>query len=90
MSETMNADKKRFCNINFVDGESLRFTYEPAHPDEYMSMSLAIEEMSKSNKLIFNIEDRLVIVPMNNVRSIEISPSPTNLPTTVIKAQSLD
>ena len=86
----MNDDNKRFCNINFLDGESMRFTYEPAHPDEYRSMSLAIEEMSKSNKLIFNIDDRLVIVPINNVRSIEISPSPTNLPITVIKAQSLD
>ena len=86
----MNDDNKRFCNINFVDGESLRFTYEPAHPDEYRSMSLAIEEMAQSNKLIFNIEDRLVIVPINNVRSIEISPSPTNLPIAVVKAQYLD
>jgi hypothetical protein len=86
----MNGDNKRFCNINFVDGESMRFTYEPAHPDEYRSMSLAIEEMAQTNKLIFTIEDKLVIVPINNVRSIEISPSPTNLPMTVIKAQSLD
>ena len=86
----MSGDNKRFCNINFVDGESMRFTYEPAHPDEYRSISLAIEEMSQSNKLIFNIDDRLVIVPLNNVRSVEISPSPTNLPMTVIKAQSLD
>ncbi len=86
----MNSENKRFCNINFVDGESLRFIYEPVRPDEPLSIGKAIQEMSQNNNIIFNLENKLVIIPMNNVRSIEISPSPTNLPRTIIKAQYLD
>ena len=86
----MNGEDKRFCKINFVDGESMRFTYEPVHPDEAMSIGRAIKEMSQNNNLIFHIESKLVIIPMNNVRSIEISPSPKNLPRSIIKAQYLD
>ena len=86
----MNGENKRFCNINFIDGESMRFIYEPVHPDEPLSIGKAIQEMSQNNNIIFNLENKLVIVPMNNVRSIEISPSPTNLPRSIIKAQYLD
>ncbi len=86
----MSSEKKRFCQINFVDGESLRFTYEPVRPDEPSSLDRAIGEMSQTNNLIFNVEGKLVIIPMNNVRSIEISPSPANLPWSIIKAKYLD
>ena len=81
---------KRFCNINFVDGESMRFIYKPVNEDETSSIGRAIQEMSKNNNLVFSLEGKLIIVPMNNVRSIEISPSPVNLPRSIIKAQYLD
>jgi len=86
----MNSGKKRYCKINFVGGESLQFTYEPVRPDESTSIGQAIQEMSQSNNLIFYVEGKLVIVPMNNVQSIEISPSPKNLPRSIIKAKYLD
>ena len=86
----MSSEKKRFCQINFVDGEPLRFTYEAVRPDEASSLGRAIEEMSQTNNLIFHVEGKLVIIPMNNVRSIEISPSPVNLPRSIIKAKYLD
>ena len=86
----MSSEKKRFCNINFVDGESMRFIYEPARLDEPSSIGRAIQEMSKTNNLIFHLEGKLVIIPMNNVRSIEISPSPKSLPQSVIRAEYSD
>ena len=86
----MSSENKRFCTINFVDGESMRFIYEPARLDEPSSIGQAIQEMSKTNNLIFQIEGKLVIIPMNNVRSIEVSPSPKNLPRSIIKAQYLE
>ena len=68
----------------------MRFAYEPVHPDEPLAIGQAIQEMSQNNNIIFNLDGKLVIVPMNNVRSIEISPSPVNLPRSIIKAQYLD
>jgi hypothetical protein len=86
----MSSKDKRSCIINFVNGEPLRFTYEPVRLDEVTSLIQAIGEMSQTNNLIFNIEGKLIIIPMNNVRSIEISPSPVNLPWSVIKGKYLD
>lgn len=86
----MSSEKKRFCKINFVDGESQRFIYEPVHPDESSTIGKAIKELSDTHNLIFQVEHKLVIIPMNNVRSIEISPVPTQLPRTIIRAEYLD
>ena len=86
----MSSENKRFCKINFVDGESCRFIYEPVRPDEPSSIGRAIEELSQTNNLIFYVEEKLVIIPMNNVRSIEISPSPVKLPQSIIKARYID
>ena len=86
----MSSENKRFCKINFVDGESIRFIYEPVRADEPSSIGRAIQELSQSNNLIFHVEEKLVIIPMNNVRSIEISPSPVNLPQSIIKARYID
>ena len=86
----MSSENKRFCNINFIDGKSWRLTYEPVNPDELIPIAKAIQEMSETNNLIFRIEGKLVIVPMNNVRSIEVSPAPANLPRSIIRAQYID
>ena len=86
----MTSENKRFCKIDFIDGESCRFIYEPVRADEPSSIGQAIQELSKNNNLIFQVEGKLVIIPMNNVRSIEISPSPANLPQSIIKARYLD
>jgi len=86
----MGSENKRFCKINFIDGESMHFIFEPVHADEASSMGQAIREISQNNNLIFQLEGKIVIVPMNNVRSIEVSPSPKNLPQSIIKAQYLD
>jgi hypothetical protein len=88
--DRMSSQNKRFCNIHFIDGESMRFIYEPVNEDETSSIGRAIQDMSKSNNLIFSLEGKLIVIPMNNVRSIEISPSPANLPHSVIKAKYLD
>ena len=86
----MSSQNKRFCNIHFIDGETMRFIYEPVNEDEVSSIGRAIQEMSKSNNLVFSLEGKLIVIPMNNVRSIEISPSPANLPDSIIKAKYLD
>ena len=86
----MSSQAKRFSKINFIDGESMRFTYEAVNEDDVSSIGRAIQEMSQSNNIVFSLEGKLIVIPMNNVRSIEISPSPTNLPNSVIKAKYLD
>ena len=86
----MSSGNKRYLNINFAGGESLRFTYDPVRPDEVTSIGQAIQEMSQTNNLIFHVEGKLVLIPMNNVQSIEISPSPKNLPRSIIKAKYID
>ena len=86
----MTSENKRFCKINFIDGKSCRFIYEPVRADEPSSIGQAIQELSKNNNLIFQVEGKLIVIPMNNVRSIEISPSPVNLPQTIIKGRYLD
>jgi hypothetical protein len=41
--------------------------------------------MMEASMVALELEDRLVMLPMANIRMIEVSPSPTKLPDTVLR-----
>ena len=86
----MGPNPTRYCKIYFMDGQSLHFAFEAQKPDDDPTMGMAIEKLSKTQNLIFQLEDRLEVVPMNNVRRIEVVPVPVNLPKSVIRARLID
>lgn len=56
---------------------------------ENRQMASRIRTMMESNTLSLETTDGLIIMPMYNIRSIEVSPAPPKLPDTVITGVDL-
>ena len=83
----MSDNPTRFCTITFMDGESRAFRFEGVHDDDASSGGLWDTLQTMANLLI-ELDGTLNVIPLNNVRSIEISPSPSKLPKSVVRAKS--
>lgn len=64
--------------ICYMDGTEQQF--ESAQAEEIQSLSSRIQEVLKLNQVIIEADDRLVVIPMHNLKTIEISPVPKKLP----------
>jgi hypothetical protein len=50
-----------------------------------LQLASRVKSMMAASMVALEVEDRLVMLPMANIRMIEVSPSPTKLPDTVIR-----
>ena len=83
----MSSEETKFCVINYMDGKSLRFTFQSREEDSASTIGSAIEKLTNLNNLTFELEGRLTVIPMNNVRSIEFSPLAGKLPINMLRGK---
>lgn len=83
----MSDRPNRYCTVKFMDGESMTFSFAAARDDEDPTMGKVIESLTIMNNLVFEVDGRLTMIPLSNVRSVELSPAPSTLPGTVIRAR---
>ena len=69
--------------ICYMDGTGQQFEY--ARSEEIQTLSSRIQEALKLNQLIIEVGDRVLVIPMQNLKTIEISPAPKKLPNFVIR-----
>ena len=86
----MSDENKKFCPINFMDGKKIQFRFHPIRDEEDPTLGMAVEKLANSQSLVFELEGKLMFVPMNNVRTVEVSPAPAHLPANIIKGAMLD
>lgn len=70
--------------LTFTDGQVQQFAFTERQGDETQMVS-RIKHIIESNCLMLELEDRLLMLPMQNIRAIEISPPPAKLPDTTLK-----
>jgi hypothetical protein len=79
MSDEQVSDA-RAVEITFSNGSTRRFAYEPLVVDPSMLAS-TFQKFIDQGYINFEMEDRLLIIPMANVQSLEVTPRPEgNLP----------
>jgi hypothetical protein len=59
--------------------------FEYVREDEVTTMATRIEKALESNDVLIELEDRLLVVPLNNLKYIEITPAPPKLPKFTIR-----
>lgn len=74
--------KEAVVTINLVVGEPIVYKVE-ATEEKRRNAASRIEKAMNSNYFGVRFEDRLVLVPMHNIRSVEISPPPVGIITNV-------
>jgi hypothetical protein len=70
--------------ITFTDGAVQTFHLTESQGDE-MQMASRIRHLMESNFLALETDQKLLLLPMHNIRAIEVSPSPAKLPDTVLR-----
>jgi hypothetical protein len=72
------------CTISFVDGTQLKLMWpRPEEPDARLAGML--EKILANESIAVVVEGRLMIIPVNNIKTMEVSPAPEKLPATVIR-----
>ena len=83
----MNAASKRTLTIRFMDGTEEGFEYPPAEDQEKYKYSFGalMKEALNANHLILEMEESVRIMPIQNIKSIEITPKPERVPEYAVK-----
>ncbi|HSP06415.1 MAG TPA: hypothetical protein VLR94_04520 [Acidobacteriota bacterium] len=69
--------------IRYSDGSQDRFAL--ARDEDDSSAVLRVEELLTSNLLFLELQDRVMIIPVNNIKSVEVTPKPKRFPRTAIR-----
>ncbi len=79
----MSNSNTAHLKLCYMDGTEQRFEYVQAQ--ETQSLSSRIQDVMKLNQVIIEVGDKLLVIPMQNLKAIEISPAPKKLPNFVIR-----
>ena len=79
---------KRFLTIHFIDGSKLSVTF-PQQTDDFSQIANRVQKALDANQLAIQIDGELLVIPMTNVKYLQVNPAPEKLPETVIRNGAL-
>jgi hypothetical protein len=65
---------KSTLTVRFVNGTEQKFEF--TRPEESASIAQRIQDALNANQLLLELDDRLMVVPFQNILTVEISPPP--------------
>lgn len=86
----MNDVDKYIVTIHLVHGDSIKF--EVINPNDATMTGLS-EDMEKAQhnySFEVHLDDKLIIIPYNNIRFLECIPAPDDLPYTILRGKGID
>jgi hypothetical protein len=69
--------------LHYIDGTEQKFEYD--RTEEVMTVWSRIQETMKLGQVIIELEDKVMIVPIQNLKTIEIFPKPEKLPNFAVR-----
>jgi hypothetical protein len=79
---------ERYLTIHFTDGSKLSVTF-PKQTDMLYKIVSRVEKALDADKLAIEIGGELFVIPMNNIKYMQVSPAPDKLPESVVRGGSL-
>jgi hypothetical protein len=79
----MNEESMTCMVIRYVNGNEQRFEFE--RQEDVLNLASQIKEVLSADQLMLELEDRLLIIPFQNVEYFEVAPSPDKLPSNAIR-----
>jgi hypothetical protein len=80
---------KRTLIIHFTDGSKLSVAF-PKQTDDIHQLASRIQKALDANQLAIEMDDEFFVIPMNNIKYLQINPVPEKLPDSVIRGGSLN
>jgi hypothetical protein len=69
--------------IRYVNGNEQRFEFE--RQEDALNIASRIKEVLSADQLMLELEDKILIIPFQNVEYIEVAPTPEKLPSNTIR-----
>lgn len=83
----MNQDTKSFLTIRYTNGTEQKFEFMVQ--EKSLSIATRIQDALSANQLVLELEDKVLIVPFQNIQYIEVTPLPDKFPPIALKGVRL-
>jgi hypothetical protein len=80
--------KKRFLTVHFTDGSKLSMSF-PQQTDDFSQIANRVQKALDANQLAIELDGELFVIPMNNIKYLQVNPTPEKLPDSVIRGGAL-
>lgn len=81
----MISDNERQITFFFTDGSKLGFAFPKQGGADPATLMATVRKAMDSDKLSFEIDGDLLVIPMRNVQYVQVTPAPESLPPGVLK-----
>lgn len=78
----------RFLTVHFIDGSEISVTF-PKQGGNPLLLAKRVQEAIDARQLSIEIDGQLLVIPMANIKYMQMSPSPEELPESVILGGAL-
>ena len=70
----------RTITIRYINGDEETFEFPGVLEDDPATMATHIQKLLDANQFIFDLGDRLIVIPHRNILNVEVSPVPSKTP----------
>jgi len=81
--------RKGILTIHFMDGTKLVVRYPKQAGTDPTTIAANVKRAIDADKLVFEVDGDLIIIPTRNVKYFHLSPAPDHLPGGVIREGKL-
>ena len=78
----------RFLTVHFIDGSEMSVTF-PKQGGNPLLLTKRVQQAIEARQLAMELDGQLFVIPMDNVKYLQASPCPDELPETVILGGAL-
>lgn len=73
------------ATIFFTDASKMTLTWPRQAGDDANIIAMNVRKALDQDKLALEVDGDMIIIPMENIKYIQVSPAPTDLPQNVLK-----
>ncbi len=71
--------------IHFIDGTKITFKYLQQAGSDLTTMVSNVKKALESDKIVAEVQGDLIVIPVRNIKYVQVSPAPAELPTGVLR-----
>ena len=76
--------------VFFMDGTKASFRYPKQSGSDPATIASNVKRAIDADKLLLEVDGQLLIIPVRNVKYIQVSPAPAHLPSGVLRNARVD
>ena len=71
--------------VHFIDGTKLTFQYSQQARTDPATMASNVRKALETDKIVAEVQGDLIVIPVRNIKYIQVSPAPAELPKGVLR-----